>query len=94
MEQKLEKRKTYIEEHGENGFFEFKWDYETGLKYVTEEMIEFGQKMIDNNAVYVERWADSNGKVFIRTKVGCDEIREYDTTKPFIAKEIIEKAFS
>ena len=91
LEDKLERRREYIRQNGENGFFEFKWNYETGLKYVTEEVIEFGQRLLDNNAIYIERWEDNNGRIYIRTKVGCDEIREYDATKPFIAKEVLEK---
>lgn len=91
LQEKLEKRKEYIKTNGENGFFEFKWNYETGFRYITEEVMEFAQRLLDNDAVYVERWQDDNGKIFVRTKVACDEIREYDSTNTTLTKDVFDK---
>ena len=91
LQQKLEERKWHIAKHGTNGFFEFKWEYETGFKYVTEEIMDFAQKMVDNNAIYLSRWEDENKNIYVRAKVPCDEVREFDSTKPFLSKDVLNK---
>ena len=37
-------------------------------------------------AVILSRWEDENKNIYVKAKMPCDEVREFDSTKPFLSK--------